>query len=528
MPEKNVSEQQAGLELKSTDLKTNDLKTNELKAKQSDLTKESTKNSTKDSKPMDSKSTKATTENEEPLDIEALNLKLIEAQYALKDTRNKKNAKSLMILVSGIELAGKGEAVKQLREWVDPRYLRVKADPPNLINNHVAFWQPYTRFVPAEGQMIILFGNWYSDLLATTLHVSKPFDDTLFESYVKQMQAFEQDLKNNHVDVIKVWFDLSWKSLQKRLDKMDASEQRWHKLHGLDWRNKKQYDNVQRLRNKFTDDWHIIDCEDQEQRDYHFAEHVLTHLTNLPNHPVKVRSKWKQAPIPEQLLQPSVDVLEKQEYKKELKKLTKKVANALRVEGRNTIIVFEGMDAAGKGGAIKRIVKKLDPREYGIYNISAPEKYELARPYLWRFWNKMLEHETISIFDRSWYGRVLVERIEGFATDVEWKRAYEEINRFEKNLSDTNTVVIKFWLAISQDEQELRFSAREQTPHKRFKITAEDWRNRERWDDYLKAAADMLERTNTEYAPWYVIATNDKYSARIQILKALLKQLKAD
>lgn len=462
------------------------------------------------------------------LKSEDLSLKLIEAQYALKNTRSKKNAKSLVILVSGIELAGKGESVKQLREWVDPRYLRVKADPPHLMNINTPFWQPYTRFIPAEGQMIVLFGNWYSDLLATTLHVSKPFDDTLFEAYTQQMQAFEQDLKNNHVDVVKVWFDLSWKSLQKRLDKIDASEQRWHKLHGLDWRNKKQYDSLQRLRRKFTDDWLIIDCEDEQQRDHQFAEHILKHLTALPNHALKVRSKWQQASVPEVLLQPSTEALVEEDYKVELKKLTKKVAAALRVDGRRTVIVFEGMDAAGKGGAIKRIVKKLDPREYGIYNISAPEKHELARPYLWRFWNKLLDEENISIFDRSWYGRVLVERVEGFASDVQWKRAYNEINRFEKDLSDTQTVVVKFWLAISKSEQEARFKAREQTPHKRFKITNEDWRNRERWDDYLTAAADMLHRTDTEYAPWYVIGTNDKYSARIQILKALLKQLKAD
>lgn len=462
------------------------------------------------------------------LKSEDLSLKLIEAQYALKNTRSKKNAKSLVILVSGIELAGKGESVKQLREWVDPRYLRVKADPPHLMNINTPFWQPYTRFIPTEGQMIVLFGNWYSDLLATTLHVSKPFDDTLFEAYTQQMQAFEQDLKNNHVDVVKVWFDLSWKSLQKRLDKIDASEQRWHKLHGLDWRNKKQYDSLQRLRRKFTDDWLIIDCEDEQQRDHQFAEHILKHLTALPNHALKVRSKWQQASVPEVLLQPSTEALVEEDYKVELKKLTKKVAAALRVDGRRTVIVFEGMDAAGKGGAIKRIVKKLDPREYGIYNISAPEKHELARPYLWRFWNKLLDEENISIFDRSWYGRVLVERVEGFASDVQWKRAYDEINRFEKDLSDTQTVVVKFWLAISKSEQEARFKAREQTPHKRFKITNEDWRNRERWDDYLTAAADMLHRTDTEYAPWYVIGTNDKYSARIQILKALLKQLKAD
>mgnify|MGYP003599839408 FL=1 len=459
---------------------------------------------------------------------EDLSLQLIEAQYALKNTKAKKNAKSLVILVSGIELAGKGESVKQLREWVDPRYLRVKADPPHLMNTTTPFWQPYVRYMPAEGQMIVMFGNWYSDLLATTLHVSSPFDETMFDAYIEQMKQFEQDLKNNHVDVVKVWFDLSWKSLQKRLDKMDASEQRWHKLHGLDWRNKKQYDNVQKLRQRFTDDWLVINCEDEVKRDQAFATHVLEHLKYLPNHPLKVRTKWQQAVVPEVLVQPDSVVLEETEYKAELKKLTKKVAEALRADGRKTVIVFEGMDAAGKGGAIKRIVKKLDPREYGIFNISAPEKYELARPYLWRFWNKLLEQETISIFDRSWYGRVLVERVEGFASDVQWKRAYDEINRFEKDLSDTQTVVVKFWLAISKEEQEARFKARELTPHKRFKITAEDWRNRGRWDDYLTSAADMLERTNTDHAPWYVIATNDKYSARIQILKALLKQLKVD
>lgn len=459
---------------------------------------------------------------------EDLSLQLIEAQYALKDSKTKKNAKSLVILVSGIELAGKGESVKQLREWVDPRYLRVKADPPHLIDPHVPFWQPYSRFIPAEGQMIVLFGNWYSDLLATALHVSKPFDDSMFEAYVAQMQAFEQDLKNNHVDVIKVWFDLSWKSLQKRLDKMDESEQRWHKLHGLDWRSKKQYDNLQRMRQRFTDDWCIIDCEHAEQRDQYFAELVLKQLQHLPTHPLKVRSKWHQADTPEALLTLDAQVMQKDQYKTELKKLTKKVANALRTQGRKTVIVFEGMDAAGKGGAIKRIVKKLDPREYGIYNISAPEKYELARPYLWRFWTKLLDDETISIFDRSWYGRVLVERVEGFASDAQWRRAYQEINRFEKDLVETNTVVVKFWLVISKDEQEKRFQAREETPHKRFKITAEDWRNRGRWDEYVSAASDMLHRTDTDYAPWHVIATNDKYSARIQILKALLKQLKAN
>lgn len=461
-------------------------------------------------------------------DEDELSLDLIEAQYALKESRDKKNAKSVLVLVSGIELAGKGEAVKQLREWLDPRYLRVKADAPQFLTHNQPFWQSYSRFIPAEGQIVVMFGNWYSDLLTTAMHVSKPLNEQLFDGYIEQMRAFEHDLQNNHVHIVKVWFDLSWKSLQKRLDQIDASEQRWHKLHGLDWRNKKQYDTLQGLSQRFTDDWFVIDGEDEKLRDQSFAQYLLQTLQELPEHQTKVSQKWQQAEIPQHLQEPAQASLEKQDYKAELRKLSKKVADKLRFDERKVVICFEGMDAAGKGGAIKRIVKKLDPREYEIHTIAAPERYELRRPYLWRFWNRLNDSGKITIFDRTWYGRVLVERIEGFASTVEWQRAYNEINRFEENLVDSQTVIVKIWLVISKEEQALRFKAREQTPHKRFKITEEDWRNREKWDDYLKAAADMLERTDTDYAPWYVIATDDKYSARIQVLKAILQQLKAD
>ncbi|CAB1219168.1 polyphosphate:AMP phosphotransferase [Acinetobacter bouvetii] len=462
------------------------------------------------------------------MDEDELSLNLIEAQYLLKNTRDQKNGKSVLILVNGIELAGKGEAVKQLREWVDPRDLLVKADAPNPFNHKQPFWQPYADFIPAEGQMMVWFGNWYSDLLVTALNASNSLDDTLFDAYVEDMRAFEQDLKNNHVDVIKIWFDLSWKSLQKRLDNMDPSEVQWHKLHGLDWRNKKQYDNVQKLSQRFLKDWQVINCEDEKARDQQFAQIILGALKDCPEHLSKGEVKWKQAAVPEALLHPENEFEDNEDYKKELKKLSLKVAEAMRADDRKAIVVLEGMDAAGKGGAIQRIVKNLDPREYDIHCIAAPEKYELRHPYLWRFWTKLQTDEDITIFDRSWYGRVLVERVEGFANEVEWQRAYDEINRFEKDLVNSQTVVIKLWLAIGKDEQAARFKAREETPHKRFKITPEDWRNREKWDQYLSAAADMFERTSTDSAPWYIIATNDKNTARLKILKAILKQLRAE
>lgn len=464
----------------------------------------------------------------ELIDEHRLSIDLIEAQYTLKNSWGQKNAKSVLVLVSGIELAGKGESVKQLREWVDPRYLKVKADPPNMLSNDQAFWQPYVNFIPREGQIAVMFGNWYSDLLTTAMHVSKPLDETLFDAYAENMRAFEQDLKNNQVDVIKVWFDLSWKSLQKRLDHIDASERQWHKLHGLDWRNKKQYDNLQKLRQRFTQDWIIIDGEEPEVRDQSFAQSILQALKYLPEHPTQGQEHWPQALIPHELLHTDAEKMEKAKYKKKLKKLSRRVAEAMRYDERKVMIVFEGMDAAGKGGSIKRIIKRLDPREYDIFTISAPEKYELRHPYLWRFWMKLDHCSDIRIFDRSWYGRVLVERVEGFASELEWQRAYDEINRFEKDLIDSQTVIIKFWLSISKDEQEQRFHAREKTPHKRFKITEDDWRNRSKWNEYLNAAADMFERTSTEFSPWTIVATDDKYTARIQVLKTILKQLQAD
>lgn len=463
------------------------------------------------------------------MDEEKLTLELIEAQYALLNSAGQEHAKSLVILVSGIELAGKGEAVKQLREWVDPRFLGVKADPPHIFSEKECFWQPYVKSIPSEGQIQILFGNWYSDLLATVTHVARPLTDSVYDSYIEQSRAFERDLKNNNCEVIKIWFDLSWKTLQSRLDNIDASQQRWQKLHGLDWRNKKQYDMLQNLRKRFTDDWIVIDGKDEKIRNQQFAQHILHAMQKLPKHKTEVLGgKWEQAPVPEILRQPPAEMIDKAEYKSTLRKLTRKVARKLRKDNRNILILFEGMDAAGKGGAIKRIVKHLDPREYEIYTIAAPEKYELRRPYLWRFWTRLRGNGAISIFDRTWYGRVLVERIEGYAKPIEWQRAYDEINRFEENLGLNQTLVIKFWLAISPEEQAKRFKSREEMPHKRFKITPEDWRNRSHWDEYLEAAADMLERTNTRSAPWNVVATDDKHTARIQVLRGILERLKAE
>jgi polyphosphate kinase 2 (PPK2 family) len=462
------------------------------------------------------------------LDPNQLSLDLIAAQYQLKAQASAAQGKSLLILLSGIELAGKGESVKQLREWVDPRYLRVKAGVPQVLSPAQPFWQPYVSFIPKQGQITLLFGNWYGDVLATALQLSHPLSQAQFEHYVASFRAFEQDLAANQVQVLKIWIDLSWPALQKRLDRLDPSERQWQQLHGLDWRNKAQYDNLQRIRQQFSADWLVIDGQHAKARNQRFAQAVLQALTTplAQIMPQPLNGRWKKSQVPAQLIEIPEQHSEAAAYKAQLKTLTRKVARALRQEQRKVLIVLEGVDAAGKGGAIKRIVKDLDPREYTIYSIAAPEPFELSRPYLWRFWRRLSDQSGILIFDRSWYGRVLVERIEGLAKPQQWKRAYAEINRFEQNLLEHDTVIIKIWLAIDPDEQEKRFLARENTPHKRFKITAEDWRNRQQWAAYLQAAADMLEQNSPPAAPWYVVACNDKYTARLQVLRSILTQLK--
>src|SRR5205823_240469 len=218
-----------------------------------------------------------------------------------------------------------------------------------------------------------------------------------------------------------------------------------------------------------------------------------------------------------------LDLLKKlpvKDYDRALEKHQGKLATLTRHKRfakHSLILVFEGVDAAGKGGAIRRVTGALDARQYVTVPVAAPTEEERAFPYLWRFWRKVPRYGGITIFDRSWYGRVLVERVESYCSEFDWRRAYEEINQFEEQLVDDGTVLCKFWLQVSKAEQYKRFKAREKTPFKRFKITPEDWRNRQKWGAYEQAVADMVERTSTELAPWTLIEADDKHFARIKV-----------
>ena len=509
------------------------------------------------------------------LNKDELRLALVTAQFALRATRQQTPSSTnkptgLLVLVNGMEQAGKGSAVKQLRQWVDPRLLKVEATigyPPLA---HQPIWQAHTQAMPRHGDVMVYFGNWYADLLYNIMRMISESEDkksessanlsalpiTEWQNYLQQqlnqLDAFERDLAVNQTKVLKCWFHIDAETLKERLNDDDVDPKL---LYQIDWNDTEiveQFNKVAIALLREQGDWIIIDGSDKEQATTSFCHEVLQAMQRalassresesdsapepLADEPAESTSHtntFMAADIPKPLTKMKDPDLDKSDYQKQLADKQAKFAKLIRArDGRHVVFAFEGMDAAGKGGAIKRMVAPLDPREYQIYNIGAPMLYELQHPYLWRFWTRLPNEQTdrisrIAIFDRTWYGRVLVERIEAFAEGHEWQRAYDEINRFEADLTDAGTLVIKYWLAIDEDEQLKRFEARADTPHKQFKLTDDDWRNRDNWSNYVQAAADMLARTDTETAPWCIIATNDKRSARLQVLDHAIKQLEA-
>ena len=503
------------------------------------------------------------------MDKDTLRLALVTVQFALRATRQQtpptmNKPTGLLVLVNGMEQAGKGTAVTQLRQWVDPRLLKVEATIGDCPLEHQPIWQAHTKALPRHGDVMVYFGNWYADLLYNVMRMAtldnegkehkesdeknneQLKDKTLpigqWQDYLKQaltkLQAFEQDLAANQTKLLKCWFHVDIETLQARLndDKADPEF-----LYQIDWKNKKvveTFNEVATALLRQQGDWIIIDGDDKSQAAMHFCHQVLQAMqTALASSRIEESEqlenvkKFEPVKVPKILINIDDTEIDKSEYHEALADKQARLAELLRArKGRHVIFAFEGMDAAGKGGAIKRLVAPLDPREYQIYNIGAPMLYELQHPYLWRFWTKLPNEQIdrisrIAIFDRTWYGRVLVERIEGFATDAEWQRAYDEINRFEADLVAAGTIIIKYWLAIDKKEQLKRFEAREETPHKQFKLTDDDWRNRDNWADYVQSAADMLARTDTKDAPWCVIATNEKRQARLDVLDHAIEQL---
>ena len=460
---------------------------------------------------------------------------LLDAQYDLF----KNGHFPVIILISGVRGAGKGETVKLLNEWMDPRHIYTHAfdAPTDEEQARPPMWR-YWRALPPRGRVGILFGSWYTAPIIDRVFKRTSAKD-LMQS-VAEINRFERMLADEKALILKFWFHLSKKKQKKRLEALESDPETSWRVSRRDWDFFKMYDRFasiseSMLRETSTADapWIVVEGSDPEYRSVMVGRTLLEAMRKrLQGPPERRVAKSQAAPIVRpadklHILQ-TMDLsqkLDKERYGERLDKLQRRLGLAARhpkFAGRNVVCLFEGMDAAGKGGAIRRITAALDPRLYHTVPVAAPTDEERAQPYLWRFWRHVPGKGRFTLYDRSWYGRVLVERIEGFCSEADWMRAYSEINDFERQLARNGAIIVKYWLQISKEEQYRRFKERERTRFKRFKITPEDWRNREKWDAYQVAAADMIERTGTPHAPWVLVEANDKYHARVKILSSLV------
>jgi polyphosphate:AMP phosphotransferase len=424
---------------------------------------------------------------------------------------------------------------------MDPHHIQTHAlsDPTDEERERPEMWR-YWRVLPPKGKIGIFFRSWYSLPINEALQGSGKNSE--LDQHMGRINNFEKMLTDEGALILKFWLHLGKEQQRARLKKLEKDPKTRWRVTDKDWQNFKIYERFRRvaehaLRQTSTPDapWIIIEGNDPRYRYLAVGKAILqalqTRLKNGEPRKTSVSVPPLLTKIDKLNVLKKLDMshkLAKKEYEDELEKyqgrlnLLMRHANFKKI---SLVTVFEGSDAAGKGGSIRRITGALDARFYEVLPTAAPTEEELAQPYLWRFWRHMPSRGRLAIFDRSWYGRVLVERVEGFCSESDWMRAYSEINDFEEQLIRSKTVLVKFWLSISKDEQLKRFKERENTGFKRFKITPDDWRNREKWDEYENAVCDMIDRTSTEIAPWTLVEANDKNFTRIKVLKTLCKML---
>ena len=446
----------------------------------------------------------------------------------------------VIILVNGVDGAGKGETVNLFNEWMDPRHIRTEALGETAEDHYglPAMWR-FWQVLPAKGHIGILFGSWYSEpIVARVMGHEKT---ARFTQRLESIREFERMLVAEGALLVKFWFHLSKAAARKRFKALEADPRNAWRVTPQDWQRLKHYDafvkvSEQALRKTSTGEapWLVIDGSDPAYRALTAGQYLLDALgQRLAGQAAVAAVSAPVAPVAmdQRTLLGSFDYrrsLPLKTYQRRLVELQGRLNLLMRdaaMRKRSLVLVFEGMDAAGKGSTIRRVTQALDARQYHVTPIAAPSEEERAQPYLWRFWRHLPHHGHAALFDRSWYGSVLVERVEGFCSESDWMRAFDEINAFEEQLVDSGAVVIKFWLAITLDEQLRRFNQRKATPHKNFKITEDDWRNRDKWPQYERAIGDMIDRTSTELAPWHVVASDDKMFSRIEVLTKLCESL---
>ncbi len=460
-----------------------------------------------------------------------LRTELVLQQYQLLERRDR----AILLVIAGIDGAGKGATINLLNEWLDPRHVRTLAfgQPTHDQQKYPALWR-YWRALPERGKIGVVFGSWYAPLLRRA-YAGRLTDQELLTA-AERLRRFEALLAAEGVVVVKLWYHLSREAQQARCERLDADPDTAWQVTPADRRVVKRFTRIRRGAERVlraTDHvmapWHVVPSADERCRIATTAQQLQAALTEpLP----VVPPVDTFAPAPDRLSQLDDSTkLDKPTYQQELLHWQGRLSRAVRTpqfQSRALVLVFEGDDAAGKGGTIRRITHALDVRQYRIIPVGVPTDEERARPYLWRFWRHAPRLGEVRIFDRSWYGRVLIERVEKLVSEAQWRRAYDEIVEFEREWVEHGAIMLKFWLAITQEEQLKRFHDRERSPFKRFKLTDDDWRNRELNPQYRAATSDMLEYTDHAHAPWHIVATDSKRRARIDVLRTLVERLEAE
>lgn len=469
-------------------------------------------------------------EEQEPF----LRVGLLTVQYELRDSDF-----AVILVLTGNDQPGCTEVSNLLHEWMDPRYL--EANVYQRLSQEEAerprFWR-YWRTLPRRGRMGIYSREWTSRAIVD--RVLGEIDDVGLDRRIRNIRAFEKALSDDGALILKFWLHMPKKALKKRLKAAEKKPGRAWRVLKEDRLILKHYDDAREVSERVLRHtsrepalWNVIESTDANYRDVTITQTIMQALTKRVAEPAGRelrRHTISTAPNPVTVLD-RVDLtrkLEKSVYEKKLWRYwgrLAKLSEEAHRRGMSSVFVFEGWDAAGKGGAIRRLTRAMDAAHYRVIPVGAPTDEELAHHYLWRFWRHLPRAGHVVIFDRSWYGRVLVERVDGHAAEEEWKRAYAEINDFEGQLAHRGVVLVKFWIHISPEEQLERFKKREKVPFKKYKITSDDYRNRERWNDYELAADEMIQRTSTDHARWNVVAGNDKRWARIDVLKTVCRAM---
>ena len=469
-----------------------------------------------------------------------LRVDLLNLQFDLKAS-----ACSVIVVVAGDDREGCEELIDRLHEWLDARYLDMQtfAGHADEEGAYPAF-RRYWNALPRHGRIGVFYGAWPFDAVREEL--AGPKRSKLGrERRLEHVRRFEETLAENGTLLVKLWLHAPRKAIDKALRKRARKKRPGWKAARAERALFARYDEIVAAGERMvaaTDaacaPWTIVESTDEEHRDLCAFEELRRRLAARlgAGAPAAAPARVEPAPSSAQAAgEPDflahVDLgaaLEEAEYQRQLEHLQGQLADlslAARRTGLATVLVFEGWDAAGKGGAIRRLIGAMAARDYRVVPISAPSEEERAHPWLWRFWRRVPPAGRMAIFDRSWYGRVLVERVEGYARPEEWRRAFAEIAEFEASLAEHGTCVQKFWLHIDPEEQLRRFRERAETPYKKYKLTEDDYRNRDRWQDYAAAMNAVIAHTDGAAAPWHLVAANDKRHARVAVLRAVCAAL---